>query len=1365
MQEKWHINRTGLLNYWYFDNSYFHFANGKLLLRGANGSGKSVTTASLFPVLLDGNTNAHRLDPLGSSARRIEDYLLGEKEVSNIEDRTGYLFAEYKQSDKERYITTGIGIRARRGKSVDKWYFIILDNRRVGIDFELQHDLGKGEYRPYSQRELKNRLQEGGKVTEKRKEYATWVNDEIYRFENVELFQEMIQLMVEIRKPKLSKDFTPTVIYEILENSLPALKDDALLSVSEALENIEQSKNQLEIAKSDCERLNKIKQSYDHYHNLIINKLAYYTKQTFHHYFSDKRKAENLAKELQSLCLELESDEKKREETELELRVIQEELSRLQNHDVFSLEKDLIKIQEEIGKLKEKEDRLNQRQRNYFSKYEEEKQELFLCETELKKNEENKEFCIEELKETVKGSGFEDKNELFLSDYEREKESFSLSLWRKDLNAYQEELKEILFCIAQDEQLNNRAYEHEKTVSNLQQDIDKQNYELANWERMFVEDRDSLQSELIKWSKETAYPIEDETINEMTSILYGLYEQEQSFYDLQKLARLELDRYILEKNQEKLVFENRKELALKRKEELLAKIKEWENKPMPEPIRDDFKQREYSALKQQKERFACFYEVVDFKEEIPKEGRNRLEGALLDAGILDSFLSEKELDLKEASQLLPSGLSLEENLSKYLIPIENERVSKAYILQVLQGISVDFNQGIISVGTQGNYSLGSLKGKVTDKHESIYIGREAQLQYIKKQIELLKLELDEVTGEITGLNESLKEIDQKIEKERKLWEKFPKDEDLRVIDNNLKETKERLRLLKQEQEFYQREYHKIQEERTEIKAKFYDFYKEYQLKATREIITEAVSKIGKYSELLNEFHTILTEHKGLSSSYELKQKNVQMYKEYLTDTQSEADEVKGELNLGCRQEESLQHQLQLSGAEEIRTKIRQNSLRKESLEKEVLPFLNNRIEELRVEERTVLKQIEEVNDALCFLEKSKLLWEKLFLTEWCRYHAKEEIELEELLEQRSRLFDKSALNKENHFSNKIQEMIRENIQELSKYSPEISITTAIDCSELKETDVKQSFEAELDLLQGNSQRNVLTVVDEQGRRTDIYRIVEELTSFIEEQEQYIRQEDRNLFEHILLDSTGRIIKGLIDSAERWTKKMNQVLQRQNNYRGLNLFIEWKPRASDDERSEIGTKELVECLRKPAQTLTDETMEKMVQHFRNKIEKAKIDMEQEEGIRSLHDIMKEVLDYRKWFKFILHYVKDNQSKRELTNQVFNRFSGGEKAISMYLPLFTALYSRYEDASKKAPYLVVLDEAFAGVDERNISELFKAMEDLGFDYVLNSQSLWGDYATVKELMIYHLIREKGQDFVASRNYHWNGKERIEQDIEYT
>jgi hypothetical protein len=89
MKSRWMINRAGLVNFWYYDEEEFDFSGGRLLLRGANGSGKSVTMQSFIPLLLDGNKNPERLDPFGSRARRLEDYLLGEEDVSGVEERTG----------------------------------------------------------------------------------------------------------------------------------------------------------------------------------------------------------------------------------------------------------------------------------------------------------------------------------------------------------------------------------------------------------------------------------------------------------------------------------------------------------------------------------------------------------------------------------------------------------------------------------------------------------------------------------------------------------------------------------------------------------------------------------------------------------------------------------------------------------------------------------------------------------------------------------------------------------------------------------------------------------------------------------------------------------------------------------------------------------------------------------------------------------------------------------------------------------------------------------------------------------------------------------------------------------------------------
>ena len=97
------------------------------------------------------------------------------------------------------------------------------------------------------------------------------------------------------------------------------------------------------------------------------------------------------------------------------------------------------------------------------------------------------------------------------------------------------------------------------------------------------------------------------------------------------------------------------------------------------------------------------------------------------------------------------------------------------------------------------------------------------------------------------------------------------------------------------------------------------------------------------------------------------------------------------------------------------------------------------------------------------------------------------------------------------------------------------------------------------------------------------------------------------------------------------------------------------------------------------------------------------------------------------------------------------------MAMYIPLFSAAYSRYSDARPDAPRIISLDEAFAGVDENNIRDMFDLMERLGFNYIINSQALWGDYDTVANLAICELVRPKNASWVTVIRYLWDGKVR--------
>ncbi|MDO4793366.1 MAG: SbcC/MukB-like Walker B domain-containing protein, partial [Filifactor alocis] len=634
------------------------------------------------------------------------------------------------------------------------------------------------------------------------------------------------------------------------------------------------------------------------------------------------------------------------------------------------------------------------------------------------------------------------------------------------------------------------------------------------------------------------------------------------------------------------------------------------------------------------------------------------------------------------------------------------------------------------------------------------------LRYIRTKIEEIEENLAGIRGEIVALEEEVSAIEEEILAEQRRLEDFPKDDDLRTIRQSIREAVSKRELEEMRRKEYERQYNLLQEEIVELRQACYIFERENELKCNLVLVAEAVGKMREYKDVLDDmgdiFKEILSENKRLGD----KEQTLSITLKNLSSLKDELEELRTDIDVESRRILSLEERLQLADVEEVRAKIREKRSRQEVLLEEKDRLNTSTIRKGEQLSTTRAKQ-EESERREVFLEELSKTWQDLFDKEYLRYS--EEGESVEALKDYAKSFEPSRAEKEAQKTNRLGSVVREHTNELSGYSPEIIESFTCDTETLEKLDTQGEFASEIEVLRSNSKRNLLTVLNEQNRRTDIFRVVSSLEITIEEQERYIRQEDRNLFEHILLDSTGRIIKGLINSAEKWTKKMNDVLQRQNNYRGLKLLIEWKPKTAEDER-EVGTRELVELLRRPSETLTDHDFERIVNHFRLKIEQAKIDMEKDENVRSLHDVMKQILDYRRWFRFVIRYEKDNQASKELSNHVFNRFSGGEKAISMYLPLFTAIYSRYEDGSKNAPYLVVLDEAFAGVDERNIAELFKAMEDLGFDYVLNSQSLWGDYETVKDLMIYQLIRERGSDIVVSREYRWNGRERREEEKNY-
>ena len=193
---------------------------------------------------------------------------------------------EFVKPSSNTYLTIGIGFRARRGKKLDCWHFILKDGRRINKELKL-YKKREGKKFALTDKEFKNALGEGNIYTTSPKEYMEKVNEHLFGYSDIDSYKDLLNLLIQVRSPKLSKDFKPTVIYEILKSSLSLLSEDDLRTMSEAMDNMDSLNNKLEELKKSRESAIKIRDSFNRY-----NLSELYNKSR--NYYSKKNQVKNL---------------------------------------------------------------------------------------------------------------------------------------------------------------------------------------------------------------------------------------------------------------------------------------------------------------------------------------------------------------------------------------------------------------------------------------------------------------------------------------------------------------------------------------------------------------------------------------------------------------------------------------------------------------------------------------------------------------------------------------------------------------------------------------------------------------------------------------------------------------------------------------------------------------------------------------------------------------------------------------------------------------------------------------------------------------------------------------------------------------
>ena len=353
--KRWRMNRMGILNFWLYDEEVFELEQGRLLFRGANGSGKSVTMQSFIPLVLDGDKRPERLDSFGSRDRRMEYYLLGDSETGHM-DRTGYLWIEFYHEDKQSYKTIGIALRARRGAAqMVFWGFLLEDGRRINQDLHLYdypNWLETKKKVPLTRKALTEVIGAGGIVVQEQATYRELVKKHIFGFkDNNDSYKDLLKLLLEIRSPKLSKEFRPSSIYSILTNSLPALTEDELGDLSDVLEDMDQISERLEELQIQIQELEGLEKQYDNYNKVLLYHVSLDLKVLNHSFNERKKELDDCKKNLDNTIacgIALKTQILK---AELEIEKIQSELDYLQQSEGLEKPIELERLHTDYKKL------------------------------------------------------------------------------------------------------------------------------------------------------------------------------------------------------------------------------------------------------------------------------------------------------------------------------------------------------------------------------------------------------------------------------------------------------------------------------------------------------------------------------------------------------------------------------------------------------------------------------------------------------------------------------------------------------------------------------------------------------------------------------------------------------------------------------------------------------------------------------------------------------------------------------------------------------------------------------------------------------------------------------------------------------
>ncbi|WP_261718308.1 TIGR02680 family protein [Streptomyces sp. FZ201] len=1328
---RWRPLRIGLVDLFYYDTEEFWFRDGRLLLRGNNGTGKSKVLALTLPFLLDGDLSARRVEPDADPNKRMEWNLLLGGEHPHPE-RLGYTWIEFGRVDADTgqacFRTLACGLKAVAGRGIARHWYAVTD-QRIGEELSLLDATGTA----LSRDRLADAVAGRGMVYDTATAYRRAVDEALFGL-GERRYAALADLLIQLRQPQLSKRPNETALSRALTEALPPMDQAVVADVAEAFRSLDEEKEELRAAAEAERAASAFLDHYRRYARVATRRRARLPR-------SEHARYEQLHRDLAQARAEREDAERDRAEAAERIAELEETATRLKAQEAALREGPEMRSARELEQAAADA----RRTAGELARAEADRDEAAQAHTRALGRLETARRRLDAAEERVADT------------LDREREAAAAARLDGELRTDGVPESELRRTAEESVARRRRTVEH---VEELAARADEAAAERRAAARRLDEAESEVghtagrQAEAEGRAAETGRDLvarvrahldacEELAVADPAGLLDGLQDwvthcqgpyparEHAAHAHRERAARLADRTAAL--GQELAGLRARSAEAERELAELEAGGQRGPTAPHTRTpgVRD-------------RAPGAPLWRLVDFREQVPAAERAGLEAALEASGLLDAWVRPDGTAVHADGHdvLLSPGAPLSgPTLADVLRPAVDHgdarslAVGEDTVSWLLAAVGLGSGgSGDTWVAVDGGFRVGALTGSWS-KPAAVYVGEGAREEARRARMAALRGELGALAGEMGRLDAERADVDGRRTTLDTELAALPDDAALRhahALAAAAADAAHRARARRDERSA---ELAAVSRREAEAATELAETAAAVNLPADRAGLAAVRQALAEYTAVLAALWPALRERTEAGRA--------------LADEHTETGRVGTRVaELSLRAEESARL---AAAADERHTTLRST--------------VGAAVAELQ-------RRLAETADALAACEGDQRRAREDHTAADRRAHRAQghierlEVDVREATAARAEAI--AALQRFAATGLLAVALPEAAVPPLDAgpwaATPAVALARSIE-AELSGTDdsdgawerVQKRLSEEYKKLQdalsrgGHSasarmaEEGMVVEIVYQGRERAVPELAEALAAEVAELTRILSAHEREILETHLLTEVAGTLQELIGAAERQVRAMNDELEERPTSTGMRLRLVWRP----SRKAPAGLAQARERLRQSADAWTPEDRAAVGEFLQAEIVRRQAD----DTAGSWLEVLTAALDYRAWHEF---GIERHQHGKWVP--ATGPASGGERVLAVSVPLFAAASSHYATAGRHAPRLVTLDEAFAGVDDDSRAKCLGLLHAFDLDVVMTSEREWACYPQVPGIAIAQLSRVDEIPAVLVTRWEWDGGERV-------